>query len=104
MDITYKTEGELLVISMSGEMDHHNLINVRLATDPIIMQTRPKVLVLDMSKVPFCDSSGIAAVLGRYKLVRSLGGQLLLHGLNDQVRKVLNLGGVFNLVKEVQKK
>ena len=104
MDITYKTEGELLVIALSGEMDHHNLINIRLATDPIIMQNRPKVLVLDMSKVPFCDSSGIAAVLGRYKLVRSLGGQLLLHGLNDQVRKVLNLGGVFNLVKEVQKK
>ena len=59
------------------------------------------MVLLDLRGVPFCDSSGIAAVLGRYKLVRNWGGKVVLHGLSPQVRKVLGLGGVFNLVKEV---
>lgn len=103
MTITTKEEGSLLIISFEGEMDHHNLQNLSLQTDPLIKQLRPKVLLFDMRGVPFCDSSGIAAVLGRYKLVRQWGGQLVLHGLSDQVRKVLYVGGVLNLVKEVQR-
>jgi stage II sporulation protein AA (anti-sigma F factor antagonist) len=102
MQITTRQEGNLLIITMVGEMDHHNLINVSSRTDPIIKNLRPQVVILDMSGVPFCDSSGIAAVLGRYKIVRSWGGQLMLHGLSPQVRKVLTLGGIFNLIKEVR--
>ncbi len=102
MQITTRQEGNLLVITMVGEMDHHNLINVSSRTDPIIKDLRPQVVILDMSGVPFCDSSGIAAVLGRYKIVRSWGGQLMLHGLTPQVKKVLTLGGIFNLIKEVR--
>ena len=67
------------------------------------LMSRPKMLLLDMQGVPFCDSSGIAAVIGRYKIVQAWGGKMVLHGLNNQVRKVLNLGGVFNIVKEVQR-
>ncbi len=103
MKITSKQEGNLLIISFEGEMDHHNLINMSAQTDPLIKSVRPQVLLMDLRGVPFCDSSGIAAVLGRYKIVRSWGGQLMLHGCSNQVRKVLTLGGVFNLVKEVQK-
>ena len=82
-------------------MDHHNLINVSSRIDPLIRELEPQIVILDMSGVPFCDSSGIAAVLGRYKLVNGWGGRLLLHGLTPQVRKVLGLGGIFNLIKEV---
>lgn len=101
MKITSRTEGQLLVFSLDGEMDHHNLIGLAAQTDPLIKTMRPQVVLLDLRGVPFCDSSGIAAVLGRYKLVRNWGGKVVLHGLSPQVRKVLGLGGVFNLVKEV---
>ena len=101
MKITSRTEGQLLVFSLDGEMDHHNLIDLAAQTDPLIKTMRPQVVLLDLRGVPFCDSSGIAAVLGRYKLVHNWGGRVVLHGLSPQVRKVLGLGGVFNLVKEV---
>ncbi len=102
MQITTHREEDILIITMVGEMDHHNLINVSSRIDPLIKSEKPPVVILDMSGVPFCDSSGIAAVLGRYKIVRSWGGRLLLHGITPQVRKVLNLGGIFNLIKEVR--
>ncbi len=104
MDVISKIEGDVLVISLSGEMDHHNLLDIKSKTDPLIIEYRPRLVVLDLSKVPFCDSSGIAAVIGRYKIARTLGGQTLLYGLSPQVRKVLSLGGVLGLVKEVVKK
>ena len=104
MDVISRYEGDVLVISLSGEMDHHNLMDIKLKTDPLIIEYRPRLLLLDLSKVPFCDSSGIAAVIGRYKLARSLGAQTVLHGLTPQVRKVLSLGGVLGLVKEVVRK
>lgn len=104
MEVSHKIEGEVLIISLAGEMDHHNLIDVKTRVDPLIIEYRPKLLILDLSKVPFCDSSGIAAVIGRFKLTRSLGCQTVLYGLTEQVRKVLSLGGVFNLVREVVKR
>ena len=103
MKVETREEGDLLVLVFQGEMDHHNLRGISLQTDPVIKRLKPKMLLLDMQGVPFCDSSGIAAVIGRYKIVQAWGGKMLLHGLNNQVRKVLNLGGVFNIVKEVQR-
>jgi hypothetical protein len=41
MQITTRQEGNLLIITMVGEMDHHNLINVSSRTDPIIKNLRP---------------------------------------------------------------
>ena len=102
MQITSRQEGQVLIFTLVGEMDHHNLIDLSSRTDPIIKSVRPPIVILDMSGVPFCDSSGIAAVLGRYKIVRTWGGKVMLHGLSPQVRKVLNLGGIFNLIKEVR--
>lgn len=103
MVVKTRAEGELLVLVLQGEMDHHNLRGISLQTDPILKKLRPKMVLMDMQGVPFCDSSGIAAVIGRYKILREWGGKMVLHGLNAQVRKVLSLGGVFNIVKEVQK-
>lgn len=104
MEISHTVKDDLLIIAMKGEMDHHNLLDIKQRVDPLIITHRPKVLVMDLTAVPFCDSSGIAAVIGRFKLCRSLGGQLVLHGLSPQVRKVLALGGVFNIVREVEAK
>ena len=102
MKIDTKEEGDLLVLILQGEMDHHNLKGISLQTDSILRHSKPKMLILDMQNVPFCDSSGIAAVIGRYKTLKEWDGQMVLYGLSNQVRKVLNLGGVFNIVKEVQ--
>ena len=102
MKITTRTQGNLMIFSFEGEMDHHNLLHIAEQTDPLIKKARPAVVLFDLRGVPFCDSSGIAAVLGRYKIVRTWGGRLLLHGMSDQVRKVLSLGGVLGLVGEVE--
>jgi anti-sigma B factor antagonist len=48
-------------------------------------------LVVDLSGVPFIDSSGLAALVSGLKAARQAGGSLKLAGLNEQALTVLRL-------------
>jgi len=48
-------------------------------------------LVVDLTDVPFIDSSGLAALVSGLKVARQAGGTLKLAGLNEQARTVFTL-------------
>lgn len=48
-------------------------------------------LVIDLTDVPFIDSSGLAALVSGFKAAREAGGTIKLAGLNEQTRTVLTL-------------
>ena len=87
-----------LKIYIIGEIDHHSSATLRKEIDRIILSYSPKTVVLNFKKVTFCDSSGIAVVLGRYKLMNKLGGQLFLENLPRQVDSIFKLSGLNKLV------
>ena len=49
------------------------------------------MLVVDLTAVPFIDSSGLAALVSGLKATRQAGGTLKLAGLNEQARTVFRL-------------
>jgi anti-sigma B factor antagonist len=49
------------------------------------------LLVVDLTAVPFIDSSGLAALVSGLKATRQAGGTLKLAGLNEQARTVFRL-------------
>ena len=48
-------------------------------------------LVVDLTDVPFIDSSGLAALVSAFKAVRGAGGAMKLAGLSEQTRTVFTL-------------
>ena len=54
-------------VSLSGELDHHGAAAILDKLKACAEDEAVKKLVVDMSKVTFMDSSGIGALLGRYK-------------------------------------
>jgi anti-sigma B factor antagonist len=61
-------------------------------------------LVMDLTKVPFIDSSGLAALVSGLKTAREAGGSLKLVGLNEQTRtafRVTLLDRVFEFYPDV---
>lgn len=48
-------------------------------------------LVIDLTDVPFIDSSGLAALVSGFKAAREAGGTVKLAGLNEQTRTVFTL-------------
>ena len=94
MSIQIDFQDETLVCQLGGEIDHHTALPCRLSIDEKIESCRPKTVILDFSDVSFMDSSGIGLVMGRYKLLSELGGNLEITGLSDNSYRVMRLAGL----------
>lgn len=94
MSVKIEFDGETLYCRLSGEIDHHTALPIRLETDDSIERCRPQNTVMDFSDVTFMDSSGIGLVMGRYKILSEFGGTLAVTGLSNNSYKVMRLAGL----------
>lgn len=92
-------DGEVLTVSINGEIDHHNAVKIRQDIDAEIYSVRPKKLVFDLSRVNFMDSSGLGLILGRFASVRDVGGELVVKNPAKSVMKILKLAGAERILK-----
>lgn len=46
----------------------------------------------------FYGSSGIGILLNRYKQMQRSGGSVAIYGVGVQINRILNLGGIWNLI------
>lgn len=60
------------------------------------MRRPPKYLILRMRGVPMMDASGVASLLAVFEKIRRHGGQIILAGVREQPRAVLEEMGVKN--------
>lgn len=90
-------------VFLDGEIDHHSASLIRVSIDEAVIRKRPSLLVLDFDKVSFMDSSGIGLVMGRYKLMKSIGGKIRVQNLSPGAYKVMCLAGIERLGEVKQK-
>ena len=95
----YRLNNGMLEIKLIGEIDHHNAVGVRSDIDGLIFEKRPDKVVLDLSEISFMDSSGLGLIMGRYALVKDLGGTLSLRAPTVAVMKILSLAGMERMIK-----
>ena len=86
-----------VTVYLSGELDHHAARPLREQIDGIAEQCGAKTLRLDFEGVPFMDSSGIGLIMGRYRMMRALGGELQVTGMSERLRSIMRLGGLERL-------
>ena len=98
MDIRARDTDRELLLEFSGEMDHHGARNALKEVEIAIDAALPRSLILDFAGVTFMDSSGIAVILKTDRLLRQTGGALALCGVPQQVRRVLDVAGLTNIV------
>ena len=97
----YESEfsSELLVVRITGEIDHHSAVEMRRGIDEEIYENRPSKLILDLSRVDFMDSSGLGLILGRFSVMKEIGGELVVINPNTGVMKILKLAGAERIIK-----
>ena len=78
------------VLKLVGELDLHESQIVREKLDSLIQDREPKILV-DLSKLSYIDSSGIAIFIDAMRRAQSYGGKLLFFGLHDTVRNIFEV-------------
>lgn len=94
-------EGDIVDLEVAGRFDQHQMA---LGPDPIVELAGEDVygrkILIDMSRVPMLDSSGVGWFLNRHKLCEEKGGKLVLHSLStmtQNVFKVLNMHMVLKI-------
>lgn len=99
MEISIRKINENLYISLDGEIDHHESAKIRDDLDELIFEERPRELIFDFSKIRFMDSSGLGLVLGRYRILKELGGNVKIIGASEQIEKIFKMSGIDKIVR-----
>ena len=86
--------GHSLKIKLRGEIDHHSAVAIRTSIDDMIKRRLPNQLVVDMSAVDFMDSSGLGLIMGRYALMKELGGNSIVLDPSPRIQKIMSLAGM----------
>ncbi len=95
----YQVQENCLTIFLPSELDHHNAEGIRLVADQLIEQHQIKYVIFDFEGTNFMDSSGIGVIMGRYKLIYLLGGEVWAVHTNDRIKKILTMSGVTRIIQ-----
>jgi anti-sigma B factor antagonist len=76
------------VFTPEGAIDLHVSPELRASLRAVIDE-KPKRLVVDLSRVPYVDSSGIAVLIGAMQSLELEGGVFLLAGAQETVMTIL---------------
>jgi anti-sigma B factor antagonist len=88
--------GSSVVCHAVGIMDIATVAIFREAVDPLVQAGRE--MVIDMSEVTFCDSTGLGAIIGLYRLANTAGASVILRSPTPRVAAVLAMTGVDQVV------
>lgn len=105
MSVTIESSGNLMVVYLIGELDHHTAKDIREKIDFAISCKKPNHLVLDFKNITFMDSSGIGLVMGRFRLMQNHKGSVEIKNVTSQTKKIMELAGlgkiaIINEIKE----
>ncbi len=87
-----------LTVFIQQDIDHHLAATIRKEIDEKITHMHPKLLLLNFDAVEFMDSSGIGLIIGRFKMMKELGGKLTVTGLNQHLKKLVELSGIAEII------
>lgn len=105
MDILYQElDPAITIVRLDGRLDARTSIEVRKALNDLLEQLHLKIII-DLEKVPFIDSSGLAALVSGLRLARQKGGSIALSGAQSQAQIVFRLtmlDRVFSILPTVE--
>ena len=91
--------GCFLTARVRGEIDHHTAVSIRNGIDAAIFERRPRRLIMDLSGVTFMDSSGLGLIMGRFAVMKELGGDVVVYNPSPEIQSILTLAGLERVVR-----
>ena len=95
----YQVQENCLTIYLPSEVDHHNAEEMRKNADALIERNHIKFVIFDFEMTDFLDSSGIGVIMGRYKIIRLVGGEVWAVHANARIKKILTMSGMTKIMQ-----
>ncbi len=102
MLIDTKVSNNVLFINLEGEIDNYTSNIIRTEIDKIYNSSRIHHMIFNFEKVTFMDSAGVGLLIGRYRTVVMGGGKVALVKVRPEIDKVMNLSGIYKLMKNFE--
>lgn len=99
LEIGVRGEGDATIIAPVGEID--------LGGSPMLRQRLKAAfkpggrIVVDLARVPYMDSSGLATLVEAMQTARKSGGSLVLCALTPRVKSIIEIGRLETVFKIV---
>lgn len=101
--LSLKTELEVkygvLCIRLEGELDHHTADELREKVNRVMDEQMVQHILLNLGNLTFMDSSGLGVILGRYKRISGLGGEMVVCSISPAVGRLFELSGMFKILR-----
>ena len=99
LNLEKKIERLTLILRLEGELDMHTASMVRQTIDNAIEKRGIRTVILNFQNVGFVDSSGLGVILGRYKKLLPIGGNLKITNVPPHIYKIMELSGLPKIIK-----
>lgn len=95
LNVSSRSHGDHVIVTAAGEIDLSTAPKLQADLAAVIDGAAPATrVVIDMSGVEFCDSTGMNALLAGLRQARERGGELELAAPRPAVMKILQVTGL----------
>ncbi|WP_042355206.1 anti-sigma F factor antagonist [Bacillus rubiinfantis] len=102
LSVEFETKHDVLLIRLSGELDHHTADELREKVTAVIEKDDIRHIVLNLEQLSFMDSSGLGVILGRYKQIKQVHGEMVVCAISPAVQRLFDMSGLFKIIKMEQ--
>lgn len=92
LSVAVLRQGQCVILTPAGELDHHTADLLREPLERSVAEGATK-LVVDCSRLEFCDSTGLNVLLGARLRAEAVGGRVHLAALTPVVARVFEITG-----------
>lgn len=104
LSVTVRIVDGAAIVAAVGDIDLSGSPALRSEMKKV-QEAKPARIIVDLSGVPYMDSSGVATLVEAMKFARANRGKLVLCSLSDRVRSIFEIArleSVFTIVSDVE--
>lgn len=99
MEITKRAhDDDVMLLQVRGEVDAHTAPELSRALTGLLDEGHGRIVV-EVSEMGFISSAGLRAILHAHRQAVEQSGTIKLAGPTDQVRRVFEIVGLFDLLE-----
>lgn len=99
LNIEMEVKNDVLCIRLSGELDHHTAEDLRELATNAIEKYQIRHILLNLEHLSFMDSSGLGVILGRYKQIKQLHGEMVVCAISPAIQRLFDMSGLFKIIR-----
>jgi anti-anti-sigma factor len=96
LEVRVEQQADCTVLYLDGEIDTYVAPRVRECLADMWARTSTPLVIIDLSRVTFCDAAGLRTLLFALKIMEMAGRRLVLSGVGERMALLMRVSGVLD--------